>query len=109
MSGTSPAAEGAVVPAPGPVRPAVPTVYRALGPGHAPTEESAMSILRHPREAAHGGSATGYRDDLLTSAGPITPPPIKPPSPLTPGPITPPPIKPPSPLTPGPITPPKRA
>ncbi|MBB6475748.1 hypothetical protein [Sphaerisporangium rubeum] len=43
------------------------------------------------------------------SAGPITPPPVKPPSPLTPGPIAPPPIKPPSPLTPGPTTPPKQA
>ncbi|MFC6087343.1 AMP-binding protein [Sphaerisporangium aureirubrum] len=135
-------AEAAVVPAPDPVRLAVPKAYIALAPGHAPTEETAMSILRHAREnlapylrvrrvefyelpktisgkirraelrdreANLPGSPAEYRDDQfrsLITSGPITPPPIKPPSPLTPGPIAPPPIKPPSPLTPGPITPP---
>ena len=43
-------AEAAVVPAPDPVRLAVPKAYVALAPGHEPTEETALSILRHARE-----------------------------------------------------------
>ncbi|TDQ53119.1 AMP-binding protein [Actinorugispora endophytica] len=43
-------AEAAVVPAPDPVRLAVPKAYVALVPGHEPTEETALSILRHARE-----------------------------------------------------------
>ena len=43
-------AEAAVVPAPDPVRLAVPKAYIALAPGHEPTEETARSILRHARE-----------------------------------------------------------
>jgi acetyl-CoA synthetase len=43
-------AEAAVVPAPDPVRLAVPKAYIALSPGHAATEETALSILRHARE-----------------------------------------------------------
>jgi acetyl-CoA synthetase len=43
-------AEAAVVPAPDPVRLAVPKAYIALAPGHEPTEETALSILRYARE-----------------------------------------------------------
>jgi acetyl-CoA synthetase len=43
-------AEAAVVPAPDPVRLAVPKAYIALAPGHEPTEETAASILRYARE-----------------------------------------------------------
>jgi len=43
-------AEAAVVPAPDPVRLAVPKAYVALAPGHEPTEETALSILAHARE-----------------------------------------------------------
>ncbi|NEK60313.1 AMP-binding protein [Geodermatophilus sabuli] len=43
-------AEAAVVPAPDPVRLAVPKAYVALAPGHEPTEETALAILRHARE-----------------------------------------------------------
>jgi acetyl-CoA synthetase len=43
-------AEAAVVPAPDPVRLAVPKAYIALAPGHEPTRETAVSILRHARE-----------------------------------------------------------
>ncbi|WP_020422189.1 AMP-binding protein [Amycolatopsis sp. ATCC 39116] len=43
-------AEAAVVPAPDPVRLAVPKAYVALAPGHEPTKETALSILRHARE-----------------------------------------------------------
>jgi acetyl-CoA synthetase len=43
-------AEAAVVPAPDPVRLAVPKAYIALAPGHEPTAETAESILRHARE-----------------------------------------------------------
>jgi acetyl-CoA synthetase len=43
-------AEAAVVPAPDPVRLAVPKAYVALAPGHEPTEETALSILRYARE-----------------------------------------------------------
>jgi acetyl-CoA synthetase len=43
-------AEAAVVPAPDPVRLAVPKAYIALSPGHAATEETALSILRYARE-----------------------------------------------------------
>ncbi len=43
-------AEAAVVPAPDPVRLAVPKAYIALAPGHEPTEETAYSILRYARE-----------------------------------------------------------
>jgi acetyl-CoA synthetase len=43
-------AEAAVVPAPDPVRLAVPKAYIALAPGHEPTKETAVSILRHARE-----------------------------------------------------------
>lgn len=43
-------AEAAVVPAPDPVRLAVPKAYIALAPGHEPTKETAFSILRHARE-----------------------------------------------------------
>ncbi|WP_158852483.1 AMP-binding protein [Saccharothrix deserti] len=43
-------AEAAVVPAPDPVRLAVPKAYIALAPGHEPTEETARSILLHARE-----------------------------------------------------------
>jgi acetyl-CoA synthetase len=42
-------AEAAVVPAPDPVRLAVPKAYIALAPGHEPTEETALSILRYAR------------------------------------------------------------
>ena len=43
-------AEAAVVPAPDPVRLAVPKAYVALAPGHEPTEETARSILGYARE-----------------------------------------------------------
>jgi acetyl-CoA synthetase len=43
-------AEAAVVPAPDPVRLAVPKAYIALAPGHEPTKETAFSILRYARE-----------------------------------------------------------
>jgi acetyl-CoA synthetase len=43
-------AEAAVVPAPDPVRLAVPKAYIALAPGHQPTRETALAILRHARE-----------------------------------------------------------
>ena len=43
-------AEAAVVPAPDPVRLAVPKAYVALAPGHEPTEETALAVLRHARE-----------------------------------------------------------
>ncbi len=43
-------AEAAVVPAPDPVRLAVPKAYVVLAPGHEPTEETARSILAHCRE-----------------------------------------------------------
>jgi acetyl-CoA synthetase len=43
-------AEAAVVPAPDPVRLAVPKAYIALAPGHEPTRETARDILRHARE-----------------------------------------------------------
>jgi acetyl-CoA synthetase len=43
-------AEAAVVPAPDPVRLAVPKAYIALAPGHEPTQETALSILRYARE-----------------------------------------------------------
>ena len=42
--------EAAVVPAPDPVRAAVPKAYVALAPGHEPTRETALSILRHARD-----------------------------------------------------------
>ncbi|MBM0127167.1 AMP-binding protein [Pimelobacter simplex] len=43
-------AEAAVVPAPDPVRLAVPKAYVALVDGHSPTAETAESILRYARE-----------------------------------------------------------
>jgi acetyl-CoA synthetase len=43
-------AEAAVVPAPDPVRLAVPKAYVALTPGHEPTRETALEILRYARE-----------------------------------------------------------
>ena len=43
-------AEAAVVPAPDPVRLAVPKAYIALAAGHEPGEEVARSILAHARE-----------------------------------------------------------
>ncbi|MBP2324766.1 acetyl-CoA synthetase [Kibdelosporangium banguiense] len=43
-------AEAAVVPAPDPIRLAVPKAYIALAPGHEPTKETALSILRYARE-----------------------------------------------------------
>ena len=43
-------AEAAVVPAPDPVRLAVPKAYIALAPGHEPTKETALAILRHARD-----------------------------------------------------------
>jgi acetyl-CoA synthetase len=42
--------EAAVVPVPDPVRAAIPKAYIALAPGHEPTSETALSILRHARE-----------------------------------------------------------
>ncbi|TVV76263.1 AMP-binding protein [Sphingomonas solaris] len=44
-------AEAAVVPAPDPVRLAVPKAYIALAPGHAPDRETARAILAHVRVA----------------------------------------------------------
>lgn len=43
-------AEAAVVPAPDPLRLAVPKAYVALAPGHEPSRETALDILRHARE-----------------------------------------------------------
>jgi len=43
-------AEAAVVPAPDPVRLAVPKAYVALAPGHEPTRETAYEILKYARE-----------------------------------------------------------
>lgn len=43
-------AEAAVVPAPDPVRLAVPKAYIGLAPGYEPSEETALSILRYARE-----------------------------------------------------------
>jgi len=43
-------AEAAVVPAPDPVRLAVPKAYVALAPGSEPSAETAFAILRHARE-----------------------------------------------------------
>ncbi|GIJ50357.1 AMP-dependent synthetase [Virgisporangium aliadipatigenens] len=43
-------AEAAVVPAPDPIRLAVPKAYIVLGPGYEPSKETALSILRHARE-----------------------------------------------------------
>jgi acetyl-CoA synthetase len=43
-------AEAAVVPAPDPVRLAVPKAYVVLAPGHEPTRETALSILKYARE-----------------------------------------------------------
>jgi acetyl-CoA synthetase len=43
-------AEAAVVPAPDPVRLAVPKAYIALAPGYEPSAETAQSILRHARD-----------------------------------------------------------
>jgi len=42
-------AEAAVVPAPDPLRLAVPKAYIALAPGHAPTRETALAVFRHIR------------------------------------------------------------
>ncbi|HET8560381.1 MAG TPA: AMP-binding protein [Marmoricola sp.] len=43
-------AEAAIVPAPDPVRLAVPKAYVVLTPGHQPTEETALDILKYARE-----------------------------------------------------------
>lgn len=43
-------AEAAVVPAPDPVRMAVPKAFIALAPGYEPTRETALAIFRHVRE-----------------------------------------------------------
>ncbi|MDV2478082.1 AMP-binding protein [Rhodococcus zopfii] len=43
-------AEAAVVPAPDEVRLAVPKAYVSLAPGHEPSRETALAILRHARE-----------------------------------------------------------
>lgn len=43
-------AEAAVVPAPDPVRLAVPKAYVTLAPGHEPTEETARAILEYARD-----------------------------------------------------------
>ena len=43
-------AEAAVVPAPDPVRLAVPKAYVVLAPGYEPTRETALSILEYARE-----------------------------------------------------------
>jgi acetyl-CoA synthetase len=43
-------AEAAVVPVPDPVRAAVPKAYVTLAPGHEPSRETALSILRYCRE-----------------------------------------------------------
>jgi acetyl-CoA synthetase len=42
--------EAAVVPAPDPIRLAVPKAYIALAPGYQPTDDTALAILRHARE-----------------------------------------------------------
>src|SRR3954469_3533836 len=42
--------EAAVVPVPDPLRSAVPKAYVALAPGHEPSRETALEILRHARE-----------------------------------------------------------
>ncbi|RJQ73835.1 AMP-dependent synthetase [Pseudonocardiaceae bacterium YIM PH 21723] len=42
--------EAAVVPAPDPIRLAVPKAYISLAAGHEPSEETALSILRYARE-----------------------------------------------------------
>ncbi|KJK55670.1 AMP-dependent synthetase [Saccharothrix sp. ST-888] len=44
-------AEAAVVPAPDPVRLAVPKAYIALAPGWEPDRETALAVLRHARES----------------------------------------------------------
>jgi acetyl-CoA synthetase len=43
-------AEAAVVPAPDEIRLAVPKAYVSLAPGHEPTRETALAILRHARQ-----------------------------------------------------------
>jgi acetyl-CoA synthetase len=43
-------AEAAVVPAPDPVRLAVPKAYIALAPGHEPTDQTAFAILKYARD-----------------------------------------------------------
>ena len=43
-------AEAAVVPSPDPLRLAVPKAYVVLAPGHEPTRETALAILRYARE-----------------------------------------------------------
>jgi acetyl-CoA synthetase len=43
-------AEAAVVPTPDPVRLAVPKAYVTLAPGHEPTRDTALSVLRYARE-----------------------------------------------------------
>ena len=43
-------AEAAVVPAPDPVRLAVPKAYVALAPGYDPSDETAFEILKYARE-----------------------------------------------------------
>ena len=43
-------AEVAIVPAPDPVRLAVPKAYVVLAPGHAPTRDTAFAILKYARE-----------------------------------------------------------
>jgi acetyl-CoA synthetase len=40
-------AEAAVIPSPDPIRLTVPKAYIALVPGHEPSRETALSILRH--------------------------------------------------------------
>ncbi len=64
-------AEAAVVPAPDPVRLAVPKAYVALAPGHEPSEQTAYEILRYAREhlravpaGASGGVLRPAQDDL---------------------------------------------
>jgi acetyl-CoA synthetase len=43
-------AEAAIVPAPDPLRLAVPKAYVALAPGYQPNEETAFEILKYARE-----------------------------------------------------------
>jgi acetyl-CoA synthetase len=43
-------AEAAVVPAPDPIRLAIPKAYIALAPGHEPSEQTAFEILKYARE-----------------------------------------------------------
>ena len=43
-------AEAAIIPSPDPTRLAVPKAYVTLAPGHAPTRDTALSILRFTRE-----------------------------------------------------------